>query len=307
MRSFAKSVAERVLLRAGPATIARWMHRGRGLVLAYHNIVPHGEAVVGDESLHLLQRRFAEQLDRLMQEGIDVVPLGEVVGWASEPQTDDRIRRVAITFDDGYRGTIQAGVQELVRRNLPATVFVVPGLVGGSTFWWDALAATDGRLSSRLREAALGEARGLNEEVVAWARRQGIAVGSVPEHAQSADEAELRSAADHVGIEMASHTWSHANLTALSEADCRRELARADAWVRKRFGRASRWLSYPYGLFDQAAQRAAEAVGHVGALRIDGGWLPRSPTQQDAFRLPRLNVPAGLSGEGFGLRVSGLF
>lgn len=295
-----------MLLYAGPAGLSRRSHRSRGLVLAYHNIVPDGEPAVGDESLHLHRRRFAEQLDLLREEGVSVVSLDELIGVAQEPEAADSHRRVAITFDDAYRGAIQVGVEELVRRDLPATIFVVPGLLGGHTFWWDALSATGAGLSRRVRNDALEVVHGRNEEVIAWARRQGLPIGTVPEHARSASEVELCEAAAHDGIEIASHTWSHANLTMLSEEECRSDFVRAADWLRQRFQKDPCWLSYPYGLYSPAAQRAAAAIGHSGAFRIEGGWLPRSLEHRDVFRLPRLNVPAGLSREGFALRLAGL-
>ena len=36
--------------------------RDAGLVLAYHNIVPAGEQVAGERSLHLMEERFAATL-----------------------------------------------------------------------------------------------------------------------------------------------------------------------------------------------------------------------------------------------------
>lgn len=275
-------------------------------MLAYHNVVPDGESVVGEESLHLPCREFAEQLDVLLKDAVRVVSLDELTRVAREPEEVDSHRRVAITFDDAYQGAIHAGIAELVRRNLPATVFVVPGLLGGQTFWWDALSATDAGLSLGTRSAALRTIDGRNEEVIHWARRQGLAIGTVPEHARSASEEDLREVAAHKGIEMASHTWSHANLVRLSEEDCRSEFARAANWLRERFQKDPSWLSYPYGLCSPAAQRAAAAIGHLGAFRIDGGWLPRSLERADVFRLPRLNIPAGLSRAGFALRLAGL-
>jgi peptidoglycan/xylan/chitin deacetylase (PgdA/CDA1 family) len=306
MRQIVKAVAERTLLRAGPAALYRRLHRGRSLVFAYHNVVPEGEAVAGDTSLHLPRHAFARQLDQLLEADVEVVTLDELMNAVLHSTRADPIPRVAITFDDGYRGAVQIGVEELARRGLPATFFVVPGLVGDHTFWWDALSASGTSLKPQVRKAALDKAQGRDDKVMAWARRQGLAIGTVPEHARSASEAELRAAAIHDGIQMASHTWSHPNLAQLNEEDCRSELERAAAWLRERFGAQPQWLSYPYGLHGEAAERAMSASSYKGAFRIEGGWLPRSPGRNGTVRLPRLNIPAGLSSEGFALRLSGL-
>lgn len=306
MSQIIKTLAERILLHGGPAALSRRSHKERGLVLAYHNIIPEGEPCVGDESLHMTRRQFAEQLDFLLEDSVRVVSLDELMRVAREPDVEHSQRHVAITFDDAYRGAVRAGVEELVCRDLPATIFVVPDLLGGHTFWWDALSATDTGLNRRVRDAALGVVHGRNEEVFAWARRQGLKIGEVPEYAQTACEAELRAAATHAGIKMASHTWSHANLVSLSEEECQHEFARAADWLRQHFQEDPRWLSYPYGLYSHATKRAAATIGHRGAFRIDGGWLPRSIERRDNYQLPRLNIPAGLSRDGFALRLTGL-
>lgn len=292
-----------MLLHGGPAAIARRSHRGHGLVLAYHNIVPDGEAIGGDASLHLRRRDFARQLDLLLDSGIRIVTLDELLG--QERKDTESVRRVAITFDDAYLGAVEAGVAELVHRRLPATFFVVPGLVGGRTFWWDALAATGG-LSDDTRVAALEEASGRSDEVVAWAQTHGIPIGTVPEHARTATESHLHAAVAHPGIELASHTWSHPNLARLTETECKHEFESADAWLLERFSVEPRWASYPYGMHGVPAERAAASAGYRGVFRIDGGWLAPQSEQRLRYRLPRLNVPAGISSEGFALRLSGL-
>jgi hypothetical protein len=58
MRLLLKSAVER-LLCFGPTRIGRRLLHGRTVVLAYHNVVPAGDAAHGDKSLHLPQPRFA--------------------------------------------------------------------------------------------------------------------------------------------------------------------------------------------------------------------------------------------------------
>lgn len=301
MRPSVKTVVERLLLASGPAALSRWAHRGRALVLAYHNIVPEGEEVVGDESLHLQQARFAAQLDILLQSGAEVVSLDALIDAWSQSRTGTSSLSVAITFDDAYHGAVKSGVEELVRRDLPATIFVIPGLVGGQTFWWDALGS-----SQMARGTALRVAHGRNEGVMDWAHRRGLSIATVPRHARSASLTDLREAAGHDRITLGSHTWSHPNLTSLTESECLREFGRATEWLRYHFGSAPPWLSFPYGLHGQAAERAASESGYRGAFGVEGGWLPRRARHSDAFRLPRLNIPAGLSLDGFALRLAGL-
>jgi peptidoglycan/xylan/chitin deacetylase (PgdA/CDA1 family) len=49
-------------------------------------------------------------------------------------------RAVAITFDDGYRDTLELAVPILERLGVPAVFFLVPGLLSGAvTPWWEVI------------------------------------------------------------------------------------------------------------------------------------------------------------------------
>src|SRR5512143_348475 len=100
VRTGLKQAVESLLIGAGVAGLARARARHRTLVLAYHNVVPDGAPPAGDRSLHICRSRFAAQLDELIRHA-EIAPLDQVL---SHP---DRGRpRVAITFDDAYRGAV---------------------------------------------------------------------------------------------------------------------------------------------------------------------------------------------------------
>lgn len=299
VRARLKAAAERIALDGGLAAASRVRMRGGTVVLAYHGIVPDGAVPAGERSLHLPQRAFAAQLDTLRRTH-DIVPLQDVLLPSDGPRP-----RAAITFDDAYAGALTAGVEELARRGLPATFFVVPGMMGGAGFWWDRLTppGADG-LSPELRAEALDRGRGADAAVRDIARRRRMRAHPLPPHARPGGEALLRAAASVPGVTFGSHTWNHPNLARLAAAKLPGELETPLRWLRERFPAAAiPWLSYPYGLSTPAVASAARACGYAGALRIDGGWL-RAPA--DPFALPRLNVPAGLSPAGFALRAAGL-
>lgn len=299
-RQLLKAVVERTLLGSGLAGISGWRRRADVLILAYHNIVPDGELVVGDSSLHLPRSTFAAQLDALLEMS-DVVTLDAAL--SSDPATRGR-PRVAITFDDAYRGATSAGVSELSSRGLPATIFVPPALVNDGIFWWDALtpAGMTG-VAPAVRADALQRMAGKGSVILAHSQTNN---GSgIPPYARGASEEELRTAAATPGITLGSHSWSHPNLAALDAAELEEELVRPLAWLRERFDAVVPYLSYPYGISSPAVERAAAAAGYRAGFRIDGGWLGRDwPTR--SYAVPRLNVPAGFSDAGFRLRCAGL-
>jgi peptidoglycan/xylan/chitin deacetylase (PgdA/CDA1 family) len=296
VRALAKRAIERAAVGSGVAALARRARRGEVVILGYHNVVPDGEPIVGDRSLHLPQREFAAQLD-ILARSHDVVPLREVLRAQSR-----RAQRpcAAITFDDAYRGAMTAGVEELARRGMPATVFVAPAFVGDGRFWWDSLATADD--GGAFRRLALTACRGEDATVRAEARRRGIAEREVPAHARCATLEELRAAARLVAV--ASHSWSHPNLAALPADALVRELTRPLAWLRESFRDVLPWLAYPYGLTSAAVRAAAREAGYEGALLIEGGWSARPPA--DPHAVPRLDVPGEVSRDGFAMRVAGL-
>lgn len=303
LRTRVKGALERGLLLSGIPRASRRRRSGDVLVLAYHDVVPHGAAPMGDRSLHLPRSAFARQLD-LLRATHDVIPLDAALARgaarASRPS-------VVITFDDAYRGAMTAGIEELEARGMPATVFVPPAFVGGGVFWWDALTPPGAAgLPAGVREHALTVLAGRSDAILARAADGGggVAPDAIPPYARCATEAELRRAASVPGITLASHTWSHPNLAALPPEALDDELRRPLAWLRERFEGTLPVLTYPYGLASAAAERAAADAGYEAALRIDGGWLSRAPGNR--YALPRLDVPAGLSPAGFRLRIAGL-
>ena len=249
--------------------------------------------MVGDRSLHLPAEVFRAQLELILRTH-EVAPLSDILN-----RTTSSRPAVAITFDDAYRGALTAGRAVLAEAGVPATFFVVPGLVGQS-FWWDEIP-----MSEELRQEILDRHAGRGQAVREQASQRGIILQVPPAHARAATEDELREALTTPGITFAPHSWSHPNLARLSGPDLRQELERPLEWLRSRFpiDRVLPLLAFPYGLSSVESRRETEAAGYEGAFAVSGGWIPRR--QSDPFSLPRLNIPDGLSSEGFGLRVAG--
>lgn len=300
VRTLGKAGLERLLLQSGIARLTRSRLTGCTLILGYHNVVPGRESLCGDRSLHLDQERFAAQLD-VLESVCEVVPLDTVL---DAPGLAGPRPRVAITFDDAYRGAVTVGVEELVKRGMPGTIFVPPAFLNGASFWWDSLAGNE-PLDAGLREHVVEVLQGRDRAARIFATQEGYTEHRVPAHARCATEHELRAAVERPGITLGAHSWSHVNLASIGSDELRDELVRPLAWLRERFPSVVPWLSYPYGRFSTVVERAVAAAGYVAALRTEGGWFPMGRAPRLA--LPRLDVPAGISKEGFQLRISGLF
>jgi len=193
IRQGLKHIVEGALVGSGLSRLAAARLNGRAIILAYHNIVPDGVTSFGERALHIPVTEFGWQLDHITRR-FDVVSLGRLLRVPSAGGASGR-PRVAITFDDAYRGTIAIGLPELVSRGLPGTVFVPPGLLGGRYFWWDLLAdRTNGSLEPVVRAHLLEAARG-DESLMGDSFSEGSDVGArLPEYLQSAAESEIREA-----------------------------------------------------------------------------------------------------------------
>ena len=63
---------------------------------------------------------------------------------------------------------------------------------------------------------------------------------------------------DELGCEIGNHSFSHADLTRLSKADCQRELSDTDAEIRCVTGHEASVVRPPYGYYNMAVLSAAE-------------------------------------------------
>ncbi len=294
-RRLLRSLAESVLSIGPFHSALEHRLRGRSVVLAYHNVIPDDEPVSGDPGAHLRLGEFQKHLDFLSGR-FQVVPLEEVF----RPEPVDGPLRIAITFDDAYRGAILLGIPELTKRHLPATVFVPTGLVGKGPFWWDEFEFS-GWEGERI---PLRRLQGYYPAVRAWALDSGWKARAQEPFQVPASESELLTAARAApAIRFGTHTVSHRNLSELSMHEIRQELQSSLKWLAKRSISPSPWLSYPYGLTALHVEAVAKENGLQGGLTITGGSV--RPPLTNHFQAPRVNVPAGISMRGLLLRVLG--
>jgi peptidoglycan/xylan/chitin deacetylase (PgdA/CDA1 family) len=122
-------------------------------------------------------------------------------------------RYSAVTFDDGFENAIRNAIPELVKRDIPAAVFVTADLLGECAKWWPEPARERHELlatAERLRELPPGL----------------ICIGS--------------------------HTLTHPRLPTLTEIDARRELSQSRMKLEELLNRRVTTFSFPFGAFNQA-------------------------------------------------------
>jgi peptidoglycan/xylan/chitin deacetylase (PgdA/CDA1 family) len=89
------------------------------------------------------------------------------------------------------------------------------------------------------------------------------------------------------GVEIGSHTVSHAALTSLSDASALAELVRSRKKLERKLDHRVPWLAYPYGDYDSRIERLAKKAGYKLAVTTDWGSLQSA---QHPFALKRLRI-----------------
>jgi peptidoglycan/xylan/chitin deacetylase (PgdA/CDA1 family) len=246
-----------------------------------------------------------------LQQLATVVPLED----ALEALADRRSlppRPVAITFDDGYRDNLDVAVPLLEDLGLPATFFLVPGLLSRDVRpWWEvlgwgfararpAVVPWEGRalptrgpqgrrafrwLAERLKLLDLATREERVDELLGLLQPEGGGVGvGLFLDWDGARELVRR------GFSVGSHTTRHAILSREPPEEQARDLVSSRTQLEAGLGIRVPLLAYPNGTrmdYDEATMRAAALAGHTHALGAHAGInRPSTP----AYAHPRLVV-----------------
>jgi peptidoglycan/xylan/chitin deacetylase (PgdA/CDA1 family) len=266
------------------------------VVLLYHKLLDDPARAVADpQRLSVAETTFQRQLSVLAAEA-EVVPLrlalvrGRALGRS-------RHRYVCITFDDGYRTTLDRAAPALREAGVSATVFVSPGHASRpQPYWWDRLAA--------LRETGLADGLAAAADVEPWLRSLEYAaasawVDSLAPGTCWSDEPDpdvvpagwdqLRRI-DRSAFDVGCHALHHDCLAALPNTRLRRELRQAISTFRHERVAAIPALAYPYGYagcVNTEQVREAVAPHFDWALSSVRGRL-FEPGFTDPYFLPRV-------------------
>jgi len=174
-----------------------------------------------------------------------VLRAGRRPGTAAEAVAGRRVLHV--TFDDAY-ASVAAVLPVLERLGLRATVFACSGY---------------------------GDGRPLEVPELAGARFDADAMRTLTWD-------ELRAVAER-GVEIGSHTVTHAHLARLDDGGLERELRESKERLEDELRRPVPHLAYPYGEQDARVRAAARRAGYDAAFGLPG-------VAGDRFAVPRVGV-----------------
>ena len=296
---------------------ARWAKSRltpRGVILGYHRVA---EEPSDPFSLCVSPKNFAQQLDAIRRYG-HPVGLGELVEAISNHAPLNR--SIVVTFDDGYADFLTSARPLIEQAGVPATVFVITGLLG-KQFWWDALwriLQTPDRLPERLDlpiDDGIFEWASFNARPDAVSRRDLLfvlqarllplpdeqrreALAALSEWAgvETETSAILRALGPEEVIELArdgrievgAHSCTHASLPALPVDRQRAEIQGSKTDLERLLGRSVVSFSYPHGRWSPQTAAIVRGSGYACACAAGNDVVRQG---SDCFQLPRFWVP----------------
>jgi peptidoglycan/xylan/chitin deacetylase (PgdA/CDA1 family) len=305
--------AQRLLHRSGlGGAFVRLRNAGGAIILMYHAIVREEDERWIDPRFSVPLDVFARQMDFLAHHRT-VVPIDDVIASIEEGHTLPT-GTVAITFDDGYKSTLELATPILEHYQLPATVYLATGYVSREQSQWiDALYSTFvhrsrdrldlpaeglsrvrlrgaavvrtyGVIADRLLDASLEKRQRLLSEVEAQLRPD----ARPPRLTLTWEEVDmLRRHTNRIDIGV--HTRDHVDLAHQPPEVVQRELEACVEDVERELGVTPRHFSFPYGRSTPEVRTMVAGSALRSAAVTEPAALVRSKT--DRLTLPRVAAP----------------
>ena len=234
----------------------------------------------------------ADEFDTMMgwvQKQFTVIPLSEAVQRLADSALPPAA--AAITFDDGYRDNLEVAAPILMRRGLPATLFVATGFLDGGIMFNDMVIEAFRRTSLpaiELPEIGIGPlALGSLEErrhaisvvlpAIKYlpASRRNEVVSSLVAKAQVELPRDLMMTSAQLqefsglGFEIGAHTESHPILSVLPVEEARREILRSRHVLESLIDKKVGMFAYPNGRWGKDFdQRHRDMVKTEDSMRL---------------------------------------
>lgn len=291
---------------------------GVGAILTLHHVrPPRSGRFQPNRLLEVTPRFFRRVVDDLRRSGLDLVSLDEMHRRLVEGDFSRRF--VCLTFDDGYRDTLQIAYPMLKKEGIPFAVYVAtsfPDRLG--ELWWLALEAIIAR-TSRIglvidgRDCtfdceSIAEKRALYDELYWWLRARptenemrdvirnlaalyGVDIAAFCKELCMSWEELAQLAADPL-VTIGAHTVNHPMLAKLPEKAVRAELDLSRSVIEAALAKRPEHLSFPVGDRTSAGAREfaiAAALGFKTAVTTRPGVL-FAEHRNSLTALPRISL-----------------
>ena len=294
-----------------------------GLILTYHflrNENADQDAISGLE-LGITKQKFHKEV-LFLKKHFMIVPVEELARQLASGGSFDN-HYVSITFDDAYNSVYERVFPILKEYDIPATIFVPCAYVGGNQdFWWISLSTALKQISKDDLEKLKVKLKGskfekevndiLNTKELTnfenrkkfrsqlaryisnlneYGRQELIGIMrqcfdcQVPHELQVAGWSRLREMSQN-GMEIASHTVSHPDLTSLENEDIEWELEESKRVISEKLSQKVEGVAFPYGETNSKIQKKTRELGYSYAVINETGTVMPS---DDRYSLKRID------------------
>ena len=302
------------------------------LILCYHGVQePVDRTFDVNASKFVTPQAFERQL-RFLKQNFPIVPLQHVVHCLEARAILERMVAV-ITFDDGYRNTLDHAYPILERYQVPATVLLATGYIGNiRQVWWNEAEGLIGgstgrvefggghlsgtfdltnlrdkwRLFREVRKAALSLPPEDLEQLMKELRGYLPANGSFSGSGSFLSWEEVRELGRSGLVEFGSHTVTHAVAARLPPAAFEQELRESRNAIESAAHAEVRSFAYPFGQSEDYSPQTAELVkraGYTCGLTTYEGVVR---LDSDPFQMKRVSVFGSDSWPTFMAKIAGI-
>jgi peptidoglycan/xylan/chitin deacetylase (PgdA/CDA1 family) len=201
-------------------------------ILMYHSVTFPGSG--RERRFSCPPSLFERHINYLCSAGYSVLSLTEIHERLVEGG-DIPEKTVSITLDDGFGNNYENAYPVLRKYNLPATIFLVAGLIGKTSEWM----------------------KGVNDighRLLTWEQIR-----------------EMHS----TGIEFGAHTVSHPKLSEIGKDRAKAEISVSKEVIEAGLGSRVRHFAYPYGFWNESVREMVKQAGFVTACTTRPGFNHR--------------------------------
>jgi peptidoglycan/xylan/chitin deacetylase (PgdA/CDA1 family) len=317
--------------------------RQRPVILTYHRVLnPAEEPGYIQPGMYVRPQTFEKHL-RYLTRCYRVVTMEQLMVWRGQPTYTQRPLCV-ITFDDGWEDNYSQALPLLRRYHCPATLFVATDFIGsGQTPWFyrlggllHALAVVPnshhgvaltpksqvpavllqwlGTSTTVRRQQVDIVIEALKELPVADAERIIAQLQHLLQQTHQAiqdnqgvmlDWQQVREMQTH-GIEIGSHSLSHAILTQVTQTASEREVVESKSRLETKLCQEVKGFCYPNGNYNDGIESSVKAAGYTYACTTRSGCVT---PHENPYRLKRISVHQDItfSTALFACHIAGIF
>lgn len=309
MKRVYHSVFLRSLVASGCFHLIRACQRQYGLILMYHGVLGENDPLhEATNNNHVEINAFIWQME-FLKEHYTLISLEEFVKRLRGGAKLNGL--AAITIDDGYRNIYSNASPILVKLGIPATIFLITGLVGTSRLtWYDTVeVALQNTQEQKItledrnydlmknRRSAIKEIKAKLKTMPADARLDFIAqlvdkTGAINvennENYRLMNWEEVQKLHSN-GMSFGVHTYSHPNLPTVAFSDLEHEIDGSTHELADRLSAPIEKLcfSYPDGDYNRLIRNRVETLGLYGAVAVKNALVGPNA---DPFAIPRVAV-----------------